>query len=54
MSDLIERAEHWLSDVPESRLAKTLVVELVAEVKRLRWQVKHGGDHMCDECWPDD
>lgn len=27
--------------------------ELVAEIKRLRWQVDHGGgDHMCDECWP--
>jgi uncharacterized small protein (DUF1192 family) len=25
---------------------------LEGEVKRLRWQNQHGGDHICDECWP--
>jgi hypothetical protein len=24
------------------------------EVERLRWQIRHGGDHVCDECWPID
>jgi hypothetical protein len=36
MSDIIERAEHWVSDVPESRYAKTLVIELVAALKAVR------------------
>lgn len=31
-----------------------LVPGLVAEVERLRWQVRHGGDCVCDGCWPEE
>lgn len=25
-----------------------------AEVKKWQFMFEHGGDHMCDECWPED
>lgn len=63
MSDVVERGKTMLTTIeyakyhgigqayPDSSVA-AVVGDLVAEVERLRWQVKHGGDHMCEECWP--
>ena len=49
--DLIERAEYAIEWGSGDQLHR----DLLAEVKRLRWQVAHGdSDHMCDECWPVD
>lgn len=53
MSDVIERAKAVLEH-RDTRIGHGLVSDLVAEVERLRWQIKHGGDHICDECWPED
>lgn len=33
---------------------RQLIESLVSEVEKLRWSVRHGGDHICDECWPED
>lgn len=51
--DIVERTEALLEQDGKNWLWP-IVRDLIAEVKSLRWQVKHGGDHMCDECWPVD
>lgn len=42
------------ADAEFAAAARTLVPALVAEVKSLRWQYAHSGDHMCNECWSEE
>lgn len=46
------RAQQAVPDAHNAAL--DLVTRLVAEVERLQWQYKHSGDHVCDECWPEE